>query len=63
MRPETPESVKIWKAWEDAGPPRCCHTCDFYDLDGNCARVDVPVPEGFDALDRACDQWMREAPF
>ena len=35
-RPQEPEFIIQWREWVRAGPPKCCHTCEHYSVDGLC---------------------------
>ena len=62
-RPPEPEFLKQWREWYKSGPPRCCHTCEHYKLDGRCSEFGmVPPPEFTTKVDQ-CHQWEQELPF
>lgn len=63
MRPSEPEIVRQWREWVEAGPPKCCHTCVFYERDGVCDKFDMEPPADFAATPDACGDWQREVPF
>jgi hypothetical protein len=46
-----------------AGPPKCCHTCEHYGVDGLCVEFFMKPPEDFAATLDACDKWEAECPF
>ena len=52
-----------WREWDKAGPPKCCHTCEHYGVDGLCVEFFMTPPEEFVASIDACDKWEREIPF
>jgi hypothetical protein len=63
MRPQEPEFLIQWREWVQAGPPKCCHTCDYYDHHGKCFEFDMMPPEDFASTVDACDKWIQEIPF
>lgn len=62
-RPQEPEFLIQWRAWMEAGPPKCCHTCDWYTKEGKCLEFDMTPPEDFVATVDACEKWLPEIPF
>lgn len=62
-KPPEPESVRQWKEWLRAGPPRCCHTCEHFEIDGRCAIFKMTPPDEFIQMVGKCDQWKQEIPF
>jgi hypothetical protein len=62
-RPPEPEFLTQWREWLAAGPPKCCHTCDFYGLDGKCVEFGIEPPIEFTAQSDQCDRWVQELPF
>ncbi len=62
-RPHEPEFVIQWREWDRAGPPKCCHTCEFYSVDGLCIEFFMRPPEDFAERIDSCSQWMREVAF
>ena len=63
MRHEEPEWLKIATYYRVNWPPRVCHTCDNYDVGGQCRQFGMEPPEEFAATDRACPEWIEEIPF
>lgn len=63
MRPSEPEFVRQWREWVAMGPPKCCHTCDFFTQDGRCDRYGMNPPSEFAATPDACGDWVMEVPF
>ena len=63
MRHAEPDLVTDYKRWLAAGPPRCCHTCDHYGVDGLCVEFFQEPPAEFAAEVDACDKWECEVPF
>lgn len=62
-RHPTPEFVEAYREWLRAGPPKCCHTCDFYDRNGKCIEYgEAPEKEFAETVD-ACPKWTQELPF
>lgn len=59
VRHQEPDIVKAWKA----GPPKCCHTCEHYAVDGLCWFHHQEPPEEFAATVGACDDWVQQVPF
>lgn len=62
-RPHEPQHVQQWRAWYAKGPPRCCHTCDYYRETGECDRHNATPPPEFAAQENACKDWIVEIPF
>ena len=62
-RPSEPEFLIQWSEWDRAGPPKCCHTCEHYGVDGLCTEFFMTPPEDFASSTDACDKWEREIPF
>ena len=62
-RPPEPEYLIQWREWIKAGPPKCCHTCDYYSGAGDCLAFDMRPPEDFAATQGACEKWIQEIPF
>jgi hypothetical protein len=60
---ETPQFVKDYWAWMQAGPPKCCHTCGHYEPDGQCYKFHMEPPEQFAATPGECTSWKPEIPF
>ena len=38
-RPPEPEFLQQWREWLRAGTPKCCHTCEYYTNEGQCAAL------------------------
>lgn len=62
-RPPEPEFLIQWREWMRAGPPKLCHTCEHYGIDGLCTEFFMTPPEDFASSIDACDKWEREIPF
>ena len=62
-RPIEPEVVRQWREWNKAGPPKCCHTCDFYTAQGMCERYNMRPPDDFASTPDVCSDWIMEIPF
>ena len=62
-RHSKPEFVVAWEKIAAAGPPRCCHTCDRYLPNGDCAIADSPPPVDFAAAVGVCPDWAALIPF
>lgn len=58
-----PEIVTVFRAWERAWPPKCCHTCDHYLPSGLCEEFGTEPPEDFAATPEACALWLQDLPF
>ena len=56
MRHKQPEIVTVYYNAIKAGPPRCCHSCEFYGTDGLCVEFFKEPPEKFAATPDACDK-------
>lgn len=62
-RPEEPIILKQWRDWVNAGPPKVCHSCNNYDLRGNCLHFKMRPPDEFVLTEDACSAWKEEVPF
>lgn len=62
-RPPEPKLLVDYREWVKAGPPKCCHTCEHYRVDGFCVEFFMRPPEEFAASMDGCDKWKREIPF
>lgn len=62
-RPPEPEFLIQWREWRREGPPKCCHTCDYYSKAGHCESFDMTPPDDFANEVDVCDQWIEEFPF
>ncbi len=59
-----PEYLTEYKKSRKLGPPRCCHTCDFYGKKYMfCSKYDTNPPEDFAAMQNACPDYFEEIPF
>ena len=63
MRHPEPSFVVQWREVERKGPPKCCHTCEWYEADGKCAKHEMEPPAEFAATEDECPDWIRECPF
>lgn len=46
------------------GPPKCCHTCDFYGREYMfCTKYDTNPPEDFASTQDACPDYYEIIPF
>ena len=63
MRHKQPEIVTIYYNMLKAGPPKCCHSCEFYGTDGLCVEFFTEPPEDVAATPGACDKWTMDLPF
>ena len=63
MRHQEPEIVTIYKEWMKAGPPKCCHTCEHYGVDGLCVTFFMEPPKDFAGTSDVCTSWELEIPF
>lgn len=63
MRHPEPEFLIQWREWDKAGPPRCCHTCEFYGVDGLCVEYFMHPPVEFTSAIGECDKWELLCPF
>lgn len=59
MRHQEPQPVTEWRK----GPPKCCHTCEHYGVDGQCVVYFMEPPEDFASADGECKDWEVECPF
>jgi len=62
-RPQEPEFLIQWREWVQAGPPKCCFTCEHFNQSGHCLVFDMTPPEDFAATVDGCDKWEAECPF
>lgn len=62
-RPTEPEFLIQWRVWYQAGPPKCCFTCDEYDDAGHCGKFETVPPEDFAKSVDVCAQWVKRIPF
>lgn len=63
MRHPEPDSVTNFKRMVAIGPPRCCHTCEFYDVKGTCVVFFMEPPKEFAETHGECADYEREIPF
>lgn len=63
MRSEEPEMVKLYREWQNYGPPPCCHTCMYYSKDGDCEYHMMRPPDDFTQKIGECPSWEMEVPF
>jgi len=63
MRHPKPPHVIAYEEQKKAGPPKCCHTCDWYDANGMCLTYWMEPPEDFAATEGACPEWLDNIPF
>jgi len=62
-RPPEPQFLVDYRKWLDAGPPKCCHTCEHYGTDGLCTEFWMEPPAEFAATVDACPKWLEDCPF
>jgi hypothetical protein len=63
-RPPEPQFLIDYREWLQAGPPKCCHTCEHYGVDGLCAKHEMAAPPAeFAATEDECPDWIMECPF
>lgn len=62
-RHTTPQILLEYYRWVDHGPPRICHTCEHYDLQGVCQLYQMEPPEDFAATQDACADYKPDVPF
>jgi hypothetical protein len=55
--------VTIYYKMLEAGPPKCCHSCEMYGTDGLCVEFFKEPPEEFAATPDACNKWVMDLPF
>lgn len=63
MRPEPPDAVLIYREAKSMQPPRCCHTCWEYTVEGLCSKFKIAPPDDFTRELNSCDQYFPEIPF
>jgi hypothetical protein len=63
MKHEEPDFVKQWRKWLAAGPPKCCHTCDFYNYHGVCEQHQSAPPKEFTDQIDVCNLYVQGLPF
>lgn len=49
--------------WRNVKPPKCCHTCDWYNKEGQCEFFKMEPPEEFANTKDQCEKWIQEIPF
>ena len=62
-RAHKPDFLIEWEKWMAAGPPKCCHTCDNYDVSGKCMAFDMYPPLEFVNSVGQCASWWQGIPF
>jgi len=62
MRQPEPSALTAYKAWIAKGPPRFCHNCDHYGLEGECFAFHSVPPLEF-TQQEDCPSWEQELPF
>ena len=62
-RPPEPDFVRAWRDWIKNGPPRCCHTCEHYSINGECVVFSTAPPPEFAEAPDECEKWEQELPF
>jgi len=63
MRAEEPDMVKLYREWQNYGPPPCCHTCLHYNKHGQCEMHWMTPPAEFTQKIGECPDWEMEPPF
>jgi hypothetical protein len=64
MKIDKPDYLKEYEAIVKAGPPRCCHSCDYYRYDdGYCMKFKQTPPVEFVQQQDACGDWLHRIPF
>lgn len=63
MRTEEPELVKKYKEVIKNGPPKCCHTCAYYNKIGECTYHRAAPPDEFTIKLNVCEAWEIDIPF
>lgn len=60
-RTPEPEFLIKWREWRIAAlraiPPKFCHSCDYYDKNGNCRLFNSRPPDDFTITQDACGKW------
>ena len=59
-RPPEPQFLIDYRNLIEEGPPKCCHTCEMYGIDGLCTEFFMKPPAEFAAEVDACPKWERE---
>ena len=62
-RPPEPQFLIDYRELVKAGPPKCCHTCDYFNKSGHCMEFDMTPPDDFASTVNSCDKWIEELPF
>ena len=62
-RAPKPDFLIQYEAWQKAGPPKCCHTCDHYNVSGKCMSFETYPPLEFVNSFDQCPSWSQEIPF
>jgi hypothetical protein len=63
MRHAEPQFLIDYREWMKAGPPKCCHTCESYGVDGLCVTFFMTPPAEFAEAVDLCPSWEAECPF
>jgi hypothetical protein len=58
-----PDSITDYKRLIAQGPPKCCHSCEFYDVKGKCVVFFMAPPADFAATVGECPEWVCDVPF
>lgn len=59
-----PDYLIEYRQTVKSGPPKCCHTCDFYGKKYNfCSKFDMNPPETFVNERDACNEYIEVIPF
>jgi hypothetical protein len=63
MRHPEPDSITDYKRLIAQGPPKCCHSCEFYDVHGKCVVFFMEPPADFASEQEGCALWEESIPF
>jgi hypothetical protein len=63
MRHAEPQFLIDYREWMKVGPPKCCHTCEHYGVDGLCVEFFMKPPAEFANAVELCPSWEAECPF
>ena len=61
--PPKPDFLVQYEEWMNAGPPKCCHTCDHFGGTGQCFAFKMHPPVSFINSHGQCASWSQEVPF
>lgn len=63
MRHAEPQFLKDYWNWIKSGPPKCCHTCEYYSEAGICDKFNMEPPADFAEAVGECESYLQMVPF